>query len=118
MFASMRLAAALAFAVLSIPLIAAAPDAPVHKAKTTIPQSAPAGLRGAAPIRGAQLPAPAPLAALPPAIATTATASTAETDPGQCRAACARPYYFCLAGGAPESCPEAWSRCVSGCDGP
>lgn len=50
----------------------------------------------------AQAPAPKPKA--PP------------TDPvQQCRAACDRRYYFCLAEAEPETCAPQWAQCRNRC---
>ncbi len=35
-------------------------------------------------------------------------------DAGQCRAACARSYYFCTAGGD-DVCPGQWAQCNARC---
>lgn len=42
--------------------------------------------------------------------------STSSTSGSQCRTRCSRTYYFCLAG-EDDTCPQTWSRCVSGCSG-
>jgi hypothetical protein len=90
----------------------------VHRPQIAVPQTQPTppGLRG--PQSG---PARATAAAATPAAsrpAQPAIASVAAVDPHQCRMACAQPYYFCLAGAAPEPCPDEWRRCVVGCDWP
>ena len=36
-------------------------------------------------------------------------------DPGQCRAACAKAYYFCAAGGDDDGCGGQWAQCKSRC---
>ena len=36
-------------------------------------------------------------------------------DPNQCRAACAKAYYFCAAGGDGDSCGGQWAQCKSRC---
>lgn len=50
---------------------------------------------------------------LPPPVQPTGLAAS-PAGGGQCRLACARAYYFCLAG-EDDRCPQSWSRCVSGC---
>jgi len=80
-----------------------------------------AGLRGsqAAPA----LSAPAPQASsLPPPIQSkaplgffAANAQPAARDVGACRLACARAYYFCLAGEDAPSCPQNWTSCRADC---
>jgi hypothetical protein len=32
-----------------------------------------------------------------------------------CRLSCAQTYYFCLAEGASDECPQAWGQCRLGC---
>src|SRR5690348_16749459 len=110
-----RIGVLIALAGAALFLTAAA--APARHAKLSIPKPPPsaaaAGLRGpqtpaqprpAVQARAAPLPAqpPNPAAALTPAIAApvqpTLTPIAAAADAGQCRRACARPYYFCLAG--------------------
>jgi len=126
----MRRIAAMALAGAALLLIAAAPGAgPGRHAQITVPRqppSAASGLRGAqGPARPGQaqaktplLPPANPVAALTPAFAQPlqAVPPVAAVDAGQCRRACARPYYFCLAGDDADSCPTDWSRCVSACD--
>jgi hypothetical protein len=94
----------------------------VRRARTTIPQAAtPAGLRGpqaAAAKTPAPRPRPLALAALPPLPQPPGASPLAGVDPNQCRAACARTYYFCLAGENAEACPEPWTRCVVDCTHP
>lgn len=36
-------------------------------------------------------------------------------DPGQCRASCAKTYYFCGASGDDDSCGGRWVQCKSRC---
>ena len=91
----------------------------VHRPQLVVPHSRPTppGLRG--PQSGPTPPsvtavaAPRSVRLSQPVIAT-----AVAVDPHQCRAACAQPYYFCLAGPAPEPCPDEWRRCVVGCDWP
>jgi hypothetical protein len=54
------------------------------------------------PAPGAGLPGPPPLQ------------STAPSS--QCRQACDKDYYFCLAQEAADQCPATWSQCRAGCD--
>jgi len=80
------------------------------------------GLRGAqtgaAVINGAnRSPAFSPIPAADPArdqAAETPTPQAAE----DCRQACSRPYFFCLAGPDPESCAPAWTACLNLCRDP
>jgi hypothetical protein len=100
-------------------LMAAASDDQAHRPQITVPQNTPTppGLRGPeSPTRATPLARvtitqvrshPLPAIAAPPAI-----------DPLQCRAACAQPYYFCLAGEEEGPCPDEWRRCVTACDQP
>lgn len=70
---------------------------------------------------------PAPKAKVPPPAAAVVAApqtalqpliplasSRAGGDTGQCRAACARSYYFCTAGGD-DTCPGNWAQCNARC---
>jgi hypothetical protein len=50
------------------------------------------------------LPVPLPLAA-----------ERQGRDPNQCRAACAKAYYFCGANGDGDSCGGQWAQCKSRC---
>jgi hypothetical protein len=50
------------------------------------------------------LPVPIPLAA-----------GRQGLDPGQCRASCAKTYYFCNATGDDDSCVGRWVQCKSRC---
>ena len=50
------------------------------------------------------LPVPLPLAA-----------DRQGRDPGQCRAACAKAYYFCAAAGDDDGCGGQWAQCKSRC---
>jgi len=65
----------------------------------------------APPPSAALAPTTSPLTAPPPAAPGAPAAD-------QCRMACAQSYYFCLAGDAPETCPDAWSQCRLGCAAP
>jgi len=73
---------------------------------------------GAAVINGAnRSPAFSPIPAADPArdqAAETPTPQAAE----DCRQACSRPYFFCLAGPDPESCAPAWTACLNLCRDP
>jgi len=56
-----------------------------------------AGLRGSSPF------SPSPLA----------------QDAGECRHACAKPYYICLSDqDAAPDCPQAWTSCLAACGSP
>ena len=50
------------------------------------------------------LPVPLPLAA-----------DRQSRDPGQCRAACAKAYFFCGAAGDDDGCGGQWAQCKSRC---
>jgi hypothetical protein len=50
------------------------------------------------------LPIPIPLAA-----------SRQGRDPDQCRASCARTYYFCRSNGDDDSCSGQWAQCKARC---
>ncbi len=54
----------------------------------------------------------------PPSLAAYASAGPGRTDAHACRIACARPYYFCIAGDNGGVCSSAWSQCVAACDAP
>lgn len=54
----------------------------------------------------------APQTALQPLIPLASGRSGGDT--GQCRAACARSYYFCTAGGD-DTCPGNWAQCNARC---
>jgi hypothetical protein len=114
-----RIAASFGLPLAALLLLAAAPETPVRTAKVSVPQSAASGLRGpesrAAPKQPPGQRPPTPQLA-PVSLALGPPAPVVATDAGQCRRACARPYYFCLAGDNAESCPEQWARCVSDCD--
>jgi hypothetical protein len=112
-----RIGKLLGLAAVAILVAGAAPDgAPVHRARLAPANAAAAnGLRGAQGVHGGRAPAQPPiLHASLPALAPPA----AVIDPRQCRMACARPYYFCLAGEDAGSCPQTWSQCLSACDQP
>ena len=53
-----------------------------------------------------------PQTALQPLIPLASGRSGADTS--QCRAACARSYYFCTAGGD-DICPSHWAQCNARC---
>jgi hypothetical protein len=104
-------------AVMAVLVAGAALGAPSRRATVIVqPKSATAsGLRGAeatGQARARTSPPAVQRASLPP-LAT----PVAAIDSGQCRAACARPYYFCLANDDTGSCPQTWSRCLVACDG-
>jgi hypothetical protein len=117
----------------AILLMGAAGGEQVHRPLLVVPRNppVPAGLRGF------QLPAPLVAKTPPPAVvktllaplgktgvtttqsaAATSAAISPAVDAHQCRIACARPYYFCLAGQETGVCPVNWSRCVASCDTP
>ena len=77
----------------------------------------------ASPAGAEQKPAPKAKAPPPAVVATPQTAlqpliplasSRPGGDTGQCRAACARSYYFCTAGGD-DICPSHWAQCNARC---
>jgi hypothetical protein len=107
----------LTWAAVAILVAGAAPEAPVRLPRITIParSAAASGLRGAQGGGASRLQAPAPVLR---ASLAAPDAAAAPIDPGECRLACARPYYFCLAGEDAASCPQAWTRCRSACDEP
>jgi len=45
-------------------------------------------------------------------------AAAPPSDPTDCRLACARSYYFCLAGADPTDCPRSWTQCLADCGKP
>ncbi|ALL12426.1 hypothetical protein [Caulobacter henricii] len=70
-------------------------------------------------------PTPASKAKVPPAAAAVGPQTTLQPliplassrpggDAGQCRAACARSYYFCKAGDD-DICPSQWAQCTARC---
>ena len=78
------------------------------------PAAAASGLRGeqgAKPAKAAPIVSPLLRASLP-----ASDASVLPTDPGQCRAACAHTYYFCLSGDDAPSCPQNWTACLASCN--
>ncbi len=60
-------------------------------------------------------PAPTPLDSHLPNASFAGDSALGQTDAGQCRLACARTYYFCLASEGATGCPENWSQCASSC---
>jgi len=54
---------------------------------------------------------PAPKPASPPISRPAPTRPSAD----QCRATCARSYYFCIAENEIEACSPAWAQCRSAC---
>ena len=66
------------------------------------PKPAPAVVASEAP--NPILPIPIPLAA-----------SRQGRDPDQCRASCARTYYFCRSNGDDDSCSGQWAQCKARC---
>lgn len=59
-----------------------------------------------------------PVPVAPPTPVLAPLARPAPIDGGQCRLACARSYYFCLASDSADECPSAWGQCRSRCDAP
>jgi hypothetical protein len=69
------------------------------------------GAQGAKPAKAAPIVSPLLRASLP------ASADRAPAaDPGQCHAACAHTYYFCLSGDDAPSCPQNWTACLASCN--
>jgi len=69
------------------------------------PRAKPASAAASAPaMTNPILPVPLPLAA-----------DRQGRDPGQCRAACAKAYYFCAAAGDDDGCGGQWAQCKSRC---
>lgn len=52
--------------------------------------------------------------ALPPPLAPL-TGTTQARDPEQCKASCARAYYFCRANSEDDTCPTTWTQCRARC---
>ena len=117
-----KLAPVFLVAAAAIVMMAASSGDEVLRPRIAVPPNPPAlpGLRGpeSLPQRPTITATPSRLAQPRAASARTTIASTAVVDAHQCRAACAEPYYFCLAGGAPGICPDEWRRCVVACDWP
>lgn len=75
---------------------------------------------------GAATPPKAPIKAAPPKVAAVAApisvlpapiplaSTTPGGDAGQCRASCARTYYFCKAQDD-DQCPAQWAQCSARC---
>lgn len=91
-----------ALACLLILAALATPASAQQRAKpsTTIPPMASPAPDTANPI----LPVPLPRAA-----------ERQGRDPNQCRAACAKAYYFCAASGEADGCSGQWAQCKSRC---
>jgi len=108
---------------LALCLLIAAPALAAAPGSLRVVGSSASGLRGSQAAATVTAPAPAPEAApLPPPIQSKAPlvffasdAQPAARDVGQCRQGCAQAYYFCLAGGDAQSCPETWTSCRSDC---
>ena len=101
-------------------VLIAGPALAAPSASLRVVSASPTGLRGAEAAPAVTTPAPAP--APPPPIQSkaplaffAANAQPAARDAGECRQACARTYYFCLAGGDEPSCPQEWTSCRSDC---
>jgi hypothetical protein len=107
----------------------------VHRARLAPPQNPPVprGLRGFQTARATPKTTPPNVALSPLAPASAVQALSlrpargfspflaqplAVTDAHACRAACARPYYFCLGGQDSAVCPNVWRECVAACDAP
>jgi hypothetical protein len=109
----------LGLAALAVLLGGAGADAPVHVSRLTVPPrraAATSGLRGPQTAGASRARV---LASVPhPTLAESVTTAAAPADPGQCRLACAQPYYFCLAGPDAGSCSQEWTHCLVGCDQP
>ena len=71
----------------------------------------------AAPLRGAQSPAPVRAPGLPPALAAPAMTLwiQAGQDDANCRRACNQTYYFCAADGSSDDCGSSYSQCAAAC---
>jgi hypothetical protein len=108
---------------LSILLLILAIPAPVGAQSQTHSYGVPAAgaprdgvaLRSALAADGGEAVQSAPTASDQPLIAPLPFAPRrGNADAGQCRLACDRAYYFCLAGDD-ETCPGDWGRCRAGC---
>lgn len=91
-----------ALACLLILTALATPAGARQSARTTA--VAPSASPPAPDTRNPILPVPLPLAA-----------DRQGRDPGQCRAACAKAYYFCAAAGDDDGCGGQWAQCKSRC---
>jgi hypothetical protein len=106
----MRLAFKLALAAaltLALPAASQQPasDAGLKGAKTEA---------GSAPVQPPASPPPqTPIPAPGGLFALQTPAQIAE----QCRADCARAYYFCLSSDSPDNCPQSWGQCRQSCTG-
>ena len=70
----------------------------------------------AAPLRGAQSPAPVRAASLPALGAPPMTLWVqAGQDDANCRRACNQTYYFCAADGSSDDCGSSYSQCAAAC---
>jgi hypothetical protein len=70
--------------------------------------------RPAKPASASPVPANTPASLTGTALAAS-NASAIPAGPGQCRAACAHSYYFCLSGQDADSCAQTWSSCLTDC---
>ena len=59
-------------------------------------------------------PPPSAPPALPPPLVPL-TGGALGVDPNQCKASCARTYYFCRANSDDDTCPTSWGQCKSRC---
>ena len=96
----------------------AAPSGSLHVVASS---SDAAGLRGAQPASSVSTattpqPLPPPIQSKAPLAFFAAAGQPAPRDAGECRQACARSYYFCLAGDYAASCPQEWTSCRSDCN--
>jgi hypothetical protein len=110
----MRLAAGvlLTFSVVTIASASAQPRGP--RRIRPAPQRPPA----AAELRGPQAPvAPAVTLSPIPAPAVSLAAQPAA-NPDECRRACSRAYYFCVAADGPDECGPSWGQCRTACTTP
>lgn len=85
-------------------LILAALAAPASAQQRAKPSTALPPTASAPDTTNPILPVPLPLAA-----------ERQGRDPNQCRAACAKAYYFCGASGDGDSCGGQWAQCKSRC---
>src|SRR5271167_605461 len=106
----------LGLAALAVLVGGAAANAPVHVSRLSIPAgpAAARGLRGPQTAGASRARTPAPV--LRASLTESMTAVAPAADPRECRLACARPYYFCLAGPEAGSCSQEWTHCLVGCD--
>lgn len=80
------------------------------------PPPAPPTLRGLQ--TPAETPTPTPALTLPAGPGPAGLVSLPPAEPAECRRACARSYYFCLAEDSPDACGPTWGQCRSACEAP